>query len=157
MEGENQVRISVEKNKYKGILDNETIIYSSRFSRCKKTAEITKEVLGVKNEIIFDERLRERWFGIFEKQHNSNYQKVWDFDKENPEHKEFEVESAKEVQERTISPIKYLEEKYTNKNILLISHGDVLQMLQAEFLSKPEKEHRQLVHLHFAEIRKLAF
>lgn len=39
--GENQVRTSVEKVKYQGILDNETIIYSSPFSRCKKTAEIT--------------------------------------------------------------------------------------------------------------------
>lgn len=52
---------------------------SSPFSRCKRTAEIAKEVLGIKDEILFDNRLKERWFGDFGRTHNSNYQKVWDY------------------------------------------------------------------------------
>ena len=101
--GEAQVRDSAEKVKSEGLLDENTLIYSSPFSRCKKTAEITKEVLGVKGEIVFDERLRERNFGDFEKTHNSNYQKVWDADASNPTHKNDNVESAKGVLARGIA------------------------------------------------------
>lgn len=153
--GENQVRTSVKKIKREKALDDKTVICSSPFSRCKRTAEIAKEVLGIKNKIIFDNRLRERWFGIFEKQHNNNYQKVWDIDKENPEHKEFEVESAKEVQERTLSLIKDLEKKYTDNKILLVSHGDVLQILQTIFLNKSPSKNRETPHLETAEIKEL--
>ena len=154
-EGENQVRKSVEQVKEKGQLDKETIIYSSPFSRCKRTAEVTKEVLGIKSEIIFDDKLRERWFGDWEGQHNSNYQKVWDKDKIDAKHKKFNVESAKEVQERTLSLIKDLESKYSGKKILLVSHGDALQILQTGFLNKSPTEHRELPHLHTAEIKEL--
>ena len=154
-EGENQVRKSVEGAKKEKLLDGKTIIYSSPFSRCKKTAEIAKEVLGVKYEILFDDRLRERWFGDLEKTSNSGYQKVWDIDKENPKHKEFNVESAKEVQERTVSLIKELEKKYKNKNILLVSHGDTLHIMHTGFHKKSPAVHRELKHLETAEIREL--
>ena len=154
-EGENQVKISVENAKKEKLLDDKTIIYSSPFSRCKRTAEIVKEVLEVKGEILFDDRLRERWFGDFEGKHNSNYQKVWDIDRENPEHKKFNVESAKEVQERTMSLLADLEKKYKNKNILLISHGDALQIMQTGFHKKSPAVHRELKHIETAEIREL--
>lgn len=74
--GELQVNDSLEEVKKKAILDNETIIYSSPFSRCKRTAEIAKDILNIKSEIIFDDRLRERWFGDWEKTSNINYEKV---------------------------------------------------------------------------------
>jgi len=154
-EGDNQVRKSIEGTKREGLLDKETIIYSSPFSRCKRTAEITKEVLGTKNEIIFDDRLRERWFGTLEKQHNSNYQAVWDIDKENPKHKEFEVESAQEVQERILSLVNDLENQYSGEKILLVSHGDVLQILQTGFLNQSPGSHREIPHLKTAEIKEL--
>lgn len=153
--GEEQVSNSVEKMKSEDLLDENTTIYSSPFSRCKKTAEIAKEILGVKDEIHFDDRLRERNFGDLEKTHNSNYQKVWDKDIENPHHKHNNVESAYEVQERTRSLIEELEEKFNGQKILLVSHGDALQILQTGFLGKSPKEHRQLEHLKTAEIREL--
>jgi len=78
--GEEQVRDSAKKAKMEGFLDSKTIIYSSPFSRCKRTAEIAKEVLDVKDKIHFDGRLRERYFGDFERTHSGNYQKVWDID-----------------------------------------------------------------------------
>lgn len=155
LEGENQIRRSVEQAKEGGLLDGVTIIYSSPFSRSKKSAEISKEVLDIKDEIRFDDRLRERWFGVFDKKDNDNYHRVWNLDKENPKHKEFEVESAQEVQERALSLIKDLEDKYANKKILLVSHGDVLQIMQTGVLNKSAKEHRQLPHLNVAEIREL--
>jgi len=117
--GEKQARDSAKKAKTEGLLNSETIIYSSPFSRCKKTAEITKEVLGVSSEIYFDDRLRERFFGDFERTHNSNYRKVWDVDINNPDHKDFSVESAQEVQNMTLSLINDLEKKYSDKKLLL--------------------------------------
>lgn len=154
-EGEAQVKNSVEEAKAEGLLGSDTIIYSSPFSRCRRTAEIAKEVFGVSNEIIFDDRLRERWFGDWEKTHDSNYQKVWDIDKNNPGHKEKRVESALEVQKRTTSLIKDLEQKYKGKKILLVSHGDALQILQTGFEKVSASLHRKLKHIETAGIRKL--
>ena len=153
--GEKQVMNSAKKARLDGLLDDKIIIYSSPFSRCKKTAKITKEILGVKDKIHFDDRLRERYFGDFEKTHNSNYQKVWDIDISDPDHKKFNVESVLEVQDRTLSLIDDLEKKYDNKKFLLVSHGDTLQILQTGFLNKSPKEHRNLPHLKTAEIKEL--
>jgi len=154
-QGERQIRSSVQEAKEKGILDSGVIMYSSPFSRCKRTAEIAKEVLGIEGNIHFDDRLRERWFGDFERTHNSNYQKVWDEDIKDATHKNFNTESPQEVQERTVSLIDDLENKYKGKKILLVSHGDALQILQTAFLNKSAKEHRQLPHLHTGEIKEL--
>lgn len=152
---EEQVMESVKSAKTEGWLEENVIIYSSPFSRCKKTAEIAKEVLGVKDGIIIDERLKERHFGDFEKTHNSNYQKVWEADIENPGHKNDNVESAQEVQQRTLSLIDDLEKKYANKKVLLVSHGDALQILQTGMLQKSPAVHRQLEHINTAQIIEL--
>lgn len=136
-------------------MGGDTIIYSSPFSRAKRTAEIAKEVLCVDSDIIFDDRLRERWFGDWEKTDNSAYEKIWEVDKINPEHKEKNVESAKEVLERTMDLVKELEGKYNGKNILLVSHGDALQIMQTGFHRVSPSLHRTLKHLETAEIRRL--
>jgi len=154
-EGEGQVEISIRKAKGEELLGSDTVIYSSPFSRAKKTAEIAREILGVQEDIIFDDRLRERWFGDWEKTDNTAYEKVWKDDNKNPEHKEKNVESAAEVLKRTTALIKDLEEKYENKNILLVSHGDALQILQTGFLKISPAKHREVPHLNTAEIRKL--
>ncbi len=156
-EGEGQVQISVKKAKEEELLGSDTIIYSSPFSRAKRTAEIAKDVLGVKDDIIFDDRLRERWFGDWEKTDSTAYQKVWDKDKENPEHKEKNVESAKEVKERVASLIADIEKEYVGKNILLVSHGDTLQIMQTAFMNICPSKHRDVPHLHTADLRKLKF
>ena len=153
--GEKQVADSVIKAKDSKLLNSDTVIYSSPFSRCKRTAEIVREILEVKGQIYFDDRLKERRFGDFEKTYNSNYQKVWDDDINDPGHKNSNVESAKEVQHRTLSLIEDLEKKYTNRKILLVSHGDALQILQTGFLNMSPAVHRGLKHLGTAEIREL--
>ena len=152
--GEGQVRASTGEAKEQGMLGVDTIIYSSPFSRCKRTAEIAKEVLGVRAEIIFDDRLRERWFGDWEGTGNANYQKVWDDDALDPDHKKAGVESAAEVVARVSGFIRDLETRYAGKNILLVSHGDALQILQTFFENKPSSTHRSLRHLKVAEIRR---
>jgi len=153
-EGRQQVKASAKKAKEEKVLDKKTIIVSSDFSRALETAEITREVLGC-GQVIVSTKLRERNFGDWEKTHNSNYQRVWDDDIKDANHKVNNDESAQEVLDRTSSLINDLEEEYTGKNILLISHGDALQILQTAFEKVSPSHHRTLRHLETAEIRRL--
>ncbi len=131
--GEEQVRRSVKEAKARGPIKEDTVIFSSPLSRCKKTAEIAKEMLGVKEDILFDDRLRERWFGDWEGTSNVNYQKVWDGDALDSAHKQADVESTTEVAARVGGLIHEIEGRYAGKNILFISPGDVLQIMQTFF------------------------
>jgi len=153
-QGEEQVEVSVKKTKESELLGSDTIIYASPFSRTKRTAEIAKEILGVETDINFDDRLRERWFGDWEKTGHDAYEKVWAVDIKNPEHKEKNVESVMEVLERTTSLIKDLEEKYKDKNILLVSHGDTIKILETSFRKIFPGLHKDL-GIKTAEVREL--
>lgn len=154
-QGEEQVRQSVLQRKEGGDLDHETVIISSPFSRCMRTAEIVREILGIDNDIVVDDRLRERWFGDWEKTSNSNYEKVWADDSENPDHTIANVESAREVQKRILNLMHDLDNRYNNKTILLVSHGDALQILLTGLQKQSPAVHRNLPHIETAEIRKI--
>jgi glucosyl-3-phosphoglycerate phosphatase len=153
--GEDQVIRSVTQAREQNLLGADTIIYSSPFSRCKRTAEIAKDVLGVKEDIIFEDRLSERWFGDWEGTSNTNYQKVWDKDAMDVRHKDANGESVEEVAARAAHLIEDIEAAYSGRNILLVSHGDTLQILQTVFQDRPSGEHRRIPHLATAEIRKI--
>lgn len=154
--GKDQVRRSVQQAKERGELDERTVIYSSPFSRCRATAKIAKKVLGVKSKIIFDDRLRERWFGDWEGKSNVHYANVWEKDVLDPRHTEANVESAEEVAQRIAGLIADLERNYSGENILLVSHGDALQIAQTFFADQSPAVHRALPHLAVAEIRKIS-
>lgn len=149
--GKEQVRESVLNNK---ILDINTVIYSSDFERARETAEIARSILGA-DKIIINKNLRERNFGKWEKTSNKNYNEVWKDDKINPSHKNGGVESANDVQKRVTNMILDLEREFNGRKILLVSHGDALQILQTGFLKISPSEHRDITHLNVAEIREL--
>lgn len=151
---EEEVRKSAKEARDIGLLDENVIIVSSDFKRTKETVEIVRKIFKTGN-VIFSPKLRERYFGNWEKTSTSNYQKVWEDDKNTPNHKNNNVESTDEVLERTTSLIKDLEERYANKNILLVSHGDALQILQTAFERIPSFKHRSLPHLETSEIRQV--
>lgn len=153
-EGREQARKGVEKALQEKLLDENTIIISSDFTRARETAEIAREVLKAQN-VVLNPKLRERFFGLFEKTHNSNYEKVWADDKTFFNHKNNGVESTEEVLTRITSLMRELERSYAGKNILLVSHGDALQILQTAFENIPSSQHRTLKHLETGEVRKL--
>jgi probable phosphoglycerate mutase len=153
--GEEQVRHSVAEAKEQSVLGSDTVIYASPLARCRRTAEIAREVLGVKDETIFDDRLRERWFGDWEGTSNDNYQKVWDGDDSNDENRDAGVESPADVARRVAELIRDLDKRYDGRNILLVSHGDALQILQTYFENASPSTHRSLPHLRVAEIRRI--
>ena len=152
--GRDQVRKSAKSALERGVLDRYTIIYSSDFLRAMETAEITREDLGVP-KVTPTEKLRERYFGEWDKTPSENYNNVWVDDKRDPSHTNHGVESANHVQDRTTGLVLQIDQKYGGRKILLVSHGDALQILQTGFLGISPSEHRSVPHLNVAEIREL--
>ena len=154
--GKKQVKVSITENKKNKILYSDVIIYSSDFLRAKETAEIAKNLLGIKN-VNFHKNLRERYFGKYDKTSLDNIKIAWEYDEKNPNHRHKGVESPNKVLKRTLAVINELDKKYRDKKILLVSHGDVLQILHTYFSKKPVSHHRKIPHLETAEIRELVF
>lgn len=153
-QGEEEVRFSAENAKELGWLNERVLIFCSPFSRAMKTAAITREVIGIKAEINVDDRLRERWFGDWDKASNTHYNDVWLEDRLNPDHENANVESVNSVSKRMMSLIDDIESQYNGRDILFVSHGDALQILQASLLGDASL-HRSLSHFATAEIRPL--
>ncbi|MGM5483755.1 MAG: histidine phosphatase family protein [Nanobdellota archaeon] len=149
--GKNQVINSIESE---NSLDKNTIIFSSDFLRAKETAMLVANILKT-SPVIFSSLLRERYFGDFEKTSDENYKKVWDYDVIDYRHKNNNVESVENIINRTTKLVQEMENKYFNRNILLVSHGDVLQILQTAFFKIHPSKHRNLEHIHTAQIKKI--
>ena len=66
------------------------------------------------------------------------------------------VESVTQVLDRGLACIRETETAHSGRTILLVSHGDILQILMTAFQGWPPHRHRELPHLDTAEIRKLA-
>jgi broad specificity phosphatase PhoE len=131
-----------------------TVICSSDFSRARQTAEIVRACLGAA-EVVLAEALRERCFGDWEGTPTANYARVWTADEVGAGRADGNVESAAAVLDRTTAFIVELESRYSGRDILLVSHGDTLQILQAGFLRIDPSRHRSLPDLATAEVRRL--
>lgn len=154
---------SYEMDAYGGVA-----IYSSDFTRARETAEIFAVELGKAqiplvhdpNGVRLDTRLRERYFGDFNGKSDEHYYDVWKYDCDDADHTEFNVESVNAVVHRTSGLILDIEKELSHLNgekpyqVILVAHGDVLQILQTAFLKKESKLHRSLEHLETATVRE---
>jgi broad specificity phosphatase PhoE len=136
-------------------LDTRTIIVSSDFLRARETAAIIAVGLKVMQPVRYSENLRERFFGELEGGADSRYSEVWQSDNLDPEHEDFGVESAVSVVQRATELVLELEDQYSDQRLLLVAHGDVLQLLQTAFAAISPAHHRQLPPLAVAELRQL--
>jgi probable phosphoglycerate mutase len=134
-------------------LPADTVICSSDFSRAKQTAEIVRARIGAA-PVIVTEALRERCFGELEGSPVASYARAWDADEAHAGLPDG-VEPAAAVLDRATALVAGLERRYTGRDILLVSHGDPLQILQAGFLGLDPGRHRRLPPLGTAEIREL--
>ncbi len=132
-----------------------TQIISSDFKRAYESAQIARTLLSCQAEIKLSENLRERDFGDFELKSNRHYQTVWNNDAVDSSHTIDHAESADAVMQRATSLIMSLEKEFSAKTILLVSHGDTLQILQTAFLKQAASQQRLMPHLETAEIREL--
>jgi broad specificity phosphatase PhoE len=135
-------------------LPGDTVICSSDFSRARQTGEIVRAHLGAR-EVVVAAALRERYFGEWEGSSADNYARVWAADETNPGQAGGNVEPVTAVLDRTTAFVVDLERRYSGHDILLVSHGDTLRILQAGFLRTDPSRHRSLPDLATAEIRRL--
>lgn len=122
----------------------------------------TPEII-LESGLIVTPDLRERFFGEFEMQTPSDhlYNRVWAADAQNPFHELFEVESVVDVTKRVTAVIRAQEERQEDDEgkedeevwVILVSHGDSLQILQTAMRGWSGDRHRQLEHLETAHWR----
>ncbi len=115
----------VEKTAKKLSSEKIDLIISSPFARTKETADIIKETLGLKDEqVILDNRLGELNPGDFDGgDWNKYHQYVLGVGHGWFEHRIPNGESLKDVSIRTGEVLYELENKYKDKNILIVTHG----------------------------------
>lgn len=136
-------------------LGGDCIVISSDFKRARETAAVVAAALGLASKGILETALRERYFGSLELGADDAYAGVWQADALDADSQPGGVESANQVMQRVSALILELEQAYSDRTILLVSHGDALQILQTAFARRHASEHRQLEHLQTAEIREL--
>ena len=134
-------------------LPADTVICSSDFARARQTAEIVRARLGA-GEVIVTPALRERSFGDLEGTPAAGYAKVWAADEAGAA-PVGGVEPAAAVLDRVTALVAGLDRRYAGRGILLVSHGDPLQILEAGFLRLDPSRHRRVPPLSTAEIREL--
>jgi probable phosphoglycerate mutase len=130
-------------------------IYSSDFARTKQTADLAAEALGLPG-VECTALLRERDFGDLELHSDSAYRNIWQLDALDADHHSSRVESVNQVLERLTRLVRSLEQRHNGRDIVLVSHGDPLQILQTAFMRADARKHRVIVPaLHNAELRPL--
>ncbi|MES3032156.1 MAG: class I tRNA ligase family protein [Patescibacteria group bacterium] len=123
--GRGQVEKTAKELKNKKI----DLVFASPLMRTRETLAILKEKLGLTEEqIVFDKRLQEIQGGSFEGKPWDAYLRTLLDPKERFLKSHEGVESLLEVKKRVGNVIYELEEKYSEKNILIISHGGPLWM-----------------------------
>lgn len=132
----------------------DTVTISSDFRRALETAELFCGLNELRAPRL-DARLRERCFGELEHLSQEKYLAVWEDDARDPSHHRFGCESTDDVAARLRSVLTEAERELEGRTIVLVSHGDPLQILETIFLGLPSNRHRMLTHLGNAELRRL--
>lgn len=137
-------------------LDDNAIIVSSDYKRAIESANIMHSVISTSSPIVIEPLLRERDFGQWELSDDSYYNNVWQQDIKSPNTRVNNVESVQQTLSRGLQVIKKLESMHQEKKILLVGHGDVLQILLAYYHQIDPRFHRSLNPIANADIRSLS-
>lgn len=152
--GREQARAAARSARREHGLGPGTVVVSSDFARALQTAQEFAEGIGAAAPRI-DERLRERFFGTHDEGPASAYDLVWAVDDARGEHED-EVEPVRAVAERVRAAIEDAEAlAATGVDVVLVAHGDVLQIALALGAGMDPHDHRQVPHLGNAEMRHL--
>jgi len=112
--------------------DEIDIIFSSDILRCRETAKIIAEMIKYdKEKIVYDIRLRDLNWGDFGGKIKEEYWNFYNNDRMNAFEKTIPGgESWNQCKERMIKVFNEIEKEFQNKNILIVSHGDSLWLLE---------------------------
>lgn len=130
-------RAQVEKSAKELAKHKIDLIISSDFGRAKETAEIIAKETGA--EIVYETALRERNFGPYEGktyEDTSHYWSIAGYDqKDHPD-----VETYKEVEDRAWEAFARHRGDHANKNVVLVTHGQVARMLRKQLYDLTPEE-----------------
>ena len=132
------------------------ILITSDFRRCLETATILYTELEVEADLRIEETLRERNFGDLEFSQVDKYIRVWENDIKDPSKPKFNEETVFSVAKRLQKLLTVLENEYSNKVIIFVSHGDVLQIMTTMFMGRKPNEHREIPYLWNGSIRNMS-
>ncbi len=101
------------------------LILTSPLKRARETAEI----IANGQKILVEEKLIERDYGEFEgvEQYNFDYDEFWSYGK-NVQYER--AENIRDFFARIYALLDDLKEKYTNQNILIVTHGGVIKAIE---------------------------
>lgn len=136
-------------------LNQDALIVSSDYLRAKESAETMQDIICASLEIRYDKRLRERNFGNLELQNSALYENVWQQDEVSSNVQLNKVETVNNILSRVLPLVDELNQTVSNQDILLVGHGDVLQILLAFHQGLDPKFHRTIAPLKNAELRSL--
>lgn len=117
-----------------------TRIVHSDFLRTTQTARRLAERFNL--ALAPESRLRERYFGAFEGESSEYYARVWQWDAADPDHSRQGVEAVSHVAARMQQVIRDWEAHTAGETVVLVSHGDPLQILLTALEGQPLADHR---------------
>jgi isoleucyl-tRNA synthetase len=148
----------------KNLKEKMDIIISSPLERAKETAQIICEQINFPPEkVIYDKRVREQETSFFfDGKDKATFNKYYDEDYlDNPNEVLLGGESFAQVIKRVGQFIYELETKYSDKNILIVGHGNATDALsfvvRGLLLNTLSSKNDPFASLQNAEIRKLDF
>ena len=133
---------------------SDAVIIASDFRRTVETAEIVRTVAEAE-PVRVDPRLRERLFGTWEGARYTHYSDAWNKDAVDPEQMIDGVESANAVRRRMVDAVLSFDADFSDRDIVLVSHGDPLRLLQTAFAGMDTALNRTLPYFETAGWRLL--
>lgn len=130
-----------------------TVVLTSDFARAWQTAQEFCAELGA-GEPRVDERLRERGFGTHDGGPATAYELVWADDLARRDGAN-EVEPVREVAARASAVLREADALAEQAPVVLVAHGDVLQIMLAVGEGMDPYDHRSVPHLGNAELRRV--
>ena len=159
-EGKRQATMAAQDIKNKKI----DLIIASPFTRCQETAKIVREAIGLNEDaLITDDLLGEFKKGpSFEGKKWEDYWKLFTNTKERFEKAPDGGETLLDLNKRVASFLYNIEQKYKNKNILLVSHDGLIEAMHivaigADLKKSIEIKESKKYRVGFAELRELDF
>lgn len=135
-----------------GLAGHPVVLVSSDFLRARETADLVARRLHG-SVVTLDTRLRERNFGPLEGEPSTRYADAWARDAEGLTLDG--VEAVPAVWERAYAAMEEARKRFPGHHIVLVAHGDILQILLAGSAGLPVHQHRTIPHLGNAELRLL--
>ena len=157
-----QGKADVQKSAQGLVGKNIDLVIVSPFVRTQETAEIVRMTLGLeKSAVVLEPELSEYNHGEF----NQKLLSVWfasfpdtlDSDINRFKHGPKNGESLSDLRRRVGSVFYNLDETYSGKNILIISHGEPLWMLSAIAKGVHKEEAALISYPVLAEVKELTF